>query len=140
MPFGIRSRRHTIRCGTMLMVALVAMFVCSIMGAALMSHAVAMQRESKRSHWLEQSHWLAVSAMTLARIQLRRLPDYQGETWTVTGNRSSAVQPVGIVTIRVDRTERIIRIEARYPGDSTTDTALTTRTLPLPPGISGVSP
>lgn len=139
MPFR-NHRRQKIRCGTTLVAALVVMFVCSMVGAALMSHAVAMQRESKRSHWREQSNWLAVSAMSLARIQLGRVPDYQGEIWTVTGNQTSEVQPFGVVTIRVDRTAGIIQIEARYPGDSTINTALTARTLPLPPGISGVSP
>jgi hypothetical protein len=76
-------RRPVSRSGAILAAALVALFVVSLLGLALIQLVVIHHRQEQVEAQRQQCFWLAESGVQRALARLAKSPDYAGETWTI---------------------------------------------------------
>src|SRR5262245_28247252 len=91
-----------------------------LMTGAMVRAMVNEVRRSRQTATEVQAQWLAESAALRAAAQLRRDPDYQGETWKTAIMDAQREQATAFAEIRVeklpDAPQRVqVTIDSRYP-------------------------
>lgn len=109
--------------GAVLVMVLVCLLVVSTMSISLARTIVNHHRQSKRHQFKLQAMWLAEAAVDRAVAQIRKTPDYQGESWKVGADELDG-RHAGVATIHVERlddaSESIaVRVEADFPSEPT---------------------
>lgn len=114
-----RSLRH----GSVLVVAMVALLLTSLILGSLLRMASLQHRQLRSEQDLLQADWLAESALDRAAARLASEPSYSGETWNIPA-REIGGRSAGRVTISVKQsadqpTERSVLVSAVYPFEET---------------------
>jgi Tfp pilus assembly protein PilX len=78
-----RTNPRSNRRGVILVVAIVCVVIASILFLTLVKTAARCHEVSALQARETQAIWLAESGLERAAAQLRKNPDYRGETWTV---------------------------------------------------------
>jgi len=107
------------RRGAVLLVALVAIAVASVVFASLLRLSVAERRRVETEAWEVQAAWLAESGLERVAARLDADAAYQGETWRLSADQLGAAYEAA-VKIRVEAIpdapeRRRVRVEADYP-------------------------
>ncbi len=132
--------RRSPRRGAILVFAILALLIVSMLGASLLRTVSLSRWQLQREVLHTQADWLADSGVARAVARLRASADYTGETWAVpaeqlTGGRTASVRIT--VASKPDHPERtIIAATAEYPHGSPTALRITKRitaTTPKPP-------
>lgn len=134
VPKVRRCPRRQRRTGAILAVAIVCIAIALMLATALSRAAVVQHRQSQQGIHQQQTLWLAESGLQRAIFQLRKSPDYAGETWEVPANELDSTH-TGLVTIRVQPSgsgdgKADLQVTAQFPADKIT-AATYTRTLVL---------
>ncbi|MEK6261759.1 MAG: hypothetical protein AABP62_24435 [Planctomycetota bacterium] len=136
------SSRQSPRRGAMIVFAILALLIVSMLGASLLKTVSISRQQLQRESLHTQAVWLADSGAARAVAQLNASPEYTGETWSVPAEQLSAgrTASVRIAASPVpDHPERtIIVATAEYPQDSPTAIRFTKRitvTTPKPPSL-----
>ena len=134
------SSRQSPRRGAIIVFAILALLVVSMLGAALLRTVSQSKQQLQREALHTQAVWLADSGAARAVAQLNASPDYIGETWAVPAEQLSAGRTASVriaVSPEPDHPERtIIAATAEYPHGSPTAIRITKRitvTNPKPP-------
>jgi hypothetical protein len=101
---------------------LLSLLVVLLVGAELTKAIVQQRRQSRLTEDRQQAFWIAESAVQRAVHALAKSPDYQGETWRVSGEMLGTDR-AGVATIKVAPAEgsperRRIVVQAYYPDDA----------------------
>ncbi len=120
MNSTLRARPRR-RAGTVLAAVLLSLFVVLLVGAELTRAIVQHRRHSRLAEDRQQAFWIAESAVQRALQTLAKSPDYQGETWQVSGETLGTGR-AGVATIKVEAaadpaTKRRLVVRAYYPED-----------------------
>lgn len=120
MKRNLRAK-PTRRAGAVLAAVLLSLLVVLLVGAELTKAIVQQRRQSRLTEDRQQAFWIAESAVLRAVHALAKSPDYQGETWRVSGEVLGTSR-AGVATIKVARAEgsperRRIVVQAYYPED-----------------------
>lgn len=109
-----RGKRH--RRGMILPIVLVGLLVVALIAAAMANTVLLQRRSARRAERVQQSMWLADSALLRAKAKLAADADYGGETWTISADQLQARHGATAI-IRVEPTDdgQLIVIEATYP-------------------------
>lgn len=125
------SSRQSPRRGAIIVFAILALLVVSMLGAALLRTVSQSKQQLQREALHTQAVWLADSGAARAVAQLRAAPDYIGETWTVPAEQLSAGRTASVriaLSPEPDHPERtIIAATAEYPHGSPTAIRITKR-------------
>ena len=125
------SSRPSPRRGAIIVFAMLALLVVSMLGAALLRTVSHSKQQLQREVLHTQAVWLADSGAARAVAQLKTLPDYTGETWTVPAEQLSAGRTASVriaVSPEPDHPERtLIAATAEYPHGSPTAIRITKR-------------
>jgi Tfp pilus assembly protein PilX len=106
------------RRGAVLVMAMVALLVVTLVAAAFVRSLIATHRQSHRYADELQSQWLAEAGLSRAAAKLQADATYKGEVWQPTVASPESTEPdTGQVTITVDPTTKKITVEAIYPQD-----------------------
>jgi Tfp pilus assembly protein PilX len=106
------------RRGAVLVMAMVALLVVTLVAAALVRSLIATHRQSHRYADELQSQWLAEAGLARAAAKLQTDAAYQGEVWQASvAPPESNEADNGQVAITVDPTTKKITVEAIYPQD-----------------------
>jgi len=107
------------RRGALLIFAMIALLVSSMLGASLLNSSVTAVRQLEREHRQLQATWLADAGCQRALYRLRTEPDYRSEEWTVVANPASlsfdGVVRITIAPAETHSEEWIIAAVAEYP-------------------------
>lgn len=110
------------RSGTILVFAMIALLVVSMIGAAMLSMAVASMRQIQREHQQLQADWLLDSGCQRALTRLRLQADYTGEDWKVSAEQAqTSFNALVRITVTPDpdmATQQLVSVVAEYPQDS----------------------
>ena len=123
--------RQSPRRGAIIVFAILALTVVSMLGAALLKTVSQSKQQLQREALHAQAVWLADSGAARAVARLRTSPDYAGETWTVPAEQLSAGRTASVRIVlapepdQPDRT--IIAATAEYPHGSPTAIRITKR-------------
>jgi Tfp pilus assembly protein PilX len=98
-------KRHRIRRGAALVVALVTLLVVTLMTGTVVRSLLAAHRQSRLRQDELQAQWLAESAVARARAQLVRQSEYTGETWQPMISVSTGESMPSAVIIAAERIE-----------------------------------
>jgi hypothetical protein len=110
---GTSSERR----GAALVMAVVALTVCSVMLFYLLKGALDTQRQMRTHRQEVQADWLAAAGIDRALATLRRSPDYTGETWQIPADQlGDAAEVVIKVEPAAESNSRQITVQADYPG------------------------
>jgi Tfp pilus assembly protein PilX len=93
-----RSRQR----GITLILVMACLFVVAIVGMSLLRNAELQHRQIRQQYFRMQALWLAEAGTQRAAEQLRRQPEYDGETWKVSAAELGG-KFAGVVTIRLER-------------------------------------
>ena len=125
------SSRQSPRRGAIIVFAILALLVVSMLGAALLRTVSQSKQQLQREVLHTQAVWLADSGAARAVAQLRAAPDYTGETWVVPAEQLSAERTASVriaLSPEPDHPERtIIAATAEYPHGSPTAIRITKR-------------
>jgi hypothetical protein len=110
------------RAGAILAAVLLSLLVVLLVGAELTRAIVQHRRQGRLAEDRQQAFWIAESALQRAVHLLANSPDYQGETWPVSGEVLGTGQ-AGVATIKVEPAtgpaeRRRIVVQAYYPEDA----------------------
>ena len=116
------SPQTTSRGGAIIVFAMLALLVVSMLGASLLRTVGMSQRQLQREQLRTQAVWLADSGCDRAIARLRREPTYVGESWAVAAEQLAADR-TAIVTITVTADPQsddraIVSSVAEYPHNS----------------------
>lgn len=107
------------RRGAVLLVALVAIAVTSVVFASLLRLSVAERRRVQTEAWQMQAAWLAESGLERAAARLGADAAYQGETWRLSADQLGAAYEaavkIQVEAIPDEPERRRVRVEADYP-------------------------
>jgi type II secretory pathway component PulK len=117
MKRAARQRR-----GAVLLMALVCVTLLILFGASLVKLALMERNLLQSQQQTSQARRLAEAGFERAAARLATDRDYQGETWSLSGDEAVAGRPAA-VTIRVSAVSggpdrRRIEIQADYPSDT----------------------
>lgn len=116
---GRESRGRRVRRGVVLLVAVVAIAVASMIFLSLLKLSVAERRRVESASWQIQAAWLVESGIERAGAQLADDPDYRGETWNLPadalGGPHQAVVTIRVETIPQRNERRLVHVRADYP-------------------------
>ena len=118
------------RSGVILVVAMICLFLTSLLLGTLLQMAVAQRRYAKMEAAALQAEWLADSALERAAAALAQNANYTGETWTVPakdldGTHSGRVV-IALVPLKGSR-QRELKVIAHYPAEGPQVTKRTRR-------------
>ncbi len=109
------------RRGVVLAAALACLMVTILICSALAVTVVREHRALLRRQQQTQALWVAESAVSRARAQLRRNPEYAGETWTIPAADFAGRFPAkAVITLSADEenpSQVRLHVEAYYPDD-----------------------
>ncbi len=115
------SCRMVSRPGAILVIVLVSLLVAVVLGGELIKATVIRHRQTRLVEQRQQSFWLAESAVQRALHALSESPDYEGETWRVSGEYFAGERTgLAIISVKPNGEAgqgRLIRVEAYYPDD-----------------------
>lgn len=112
-PSPVPARR-----GAVLVMAMVALLVVTLVAGALVRSLIATHRQSHRYADELQAQWLAEAGLARATAKLRADGAYQGEIWQASvAPAMSSEADSGEVTIAVDPATKKITALAVYPTD-----------------------
>jgi len=122
----------------MAVVALVCVAVASIFMVVMVRRALSEWKMVRLEARQVQCRWLAESALDRAAARLASDPKYQGETWTIPGDRLPRQEKATVkieVSTRPDKPlERLIRVQADWPEDDPARARVSKQTtIDLPP-------
>ena len=107
------------RRGAVVLFAIIALLLTSIIGGSLMKTALAQRRFALRKQTRLQSIWLAESGVERAAARLFRDPHYTGETWSISasdiGGNKDAEVIIQIETLDDVPNRRRVTAIADYP-------------------------
>lgn len=107
------------RRGAVLIFAMIAVLLASVIGAALLKTALTQRRQARRAQNHSQSDWLAESGVERAAGQLSRDADYKGETWNVAASELGGSQAgrvvIQVVAVPSNTNRRRINVTADFP-------------------------
>ncbi|WP_166822163.1 hypothetical protein [Thalassoroseus pseudoceratinae] len=133
------QRRTHQRRGGIIVIAMVCLMLASFLVLHLARVTFAIRTQQRQELHLEQATWLAEAGVSRAAFQLRRDPDYSGETWTIPADDLNGFES-GQVTIELLEDDRSqVTVTAFFPIDSATPirrTRTVTVTIdqsPMPP-------
>lgn len=114
----LRSGRR----GTILVIAMIALLIVTMLGAALLQTAVASLRQVHREQQILQAELLADAGCQRAVALLEESAEYRGDDWQVPAEQLKSASPA-IVRIRVQKPEpgnMAFQVEsiAEYPQSS----------------------
>jgi type II secretory pathway component PulK len=117
------ERTHHRRQGALLVFAMIALLVSSMLAASLLKSSITAVRQLEREHWQLQAEWLADAGCQRALYRLRTEPDFRSEEWTIASNPAS-LSFDGVVRITIaPETENSgqwkIAAAAEYPKGTT---------------------
>jgi len=123
------------RRGAIIIFAMLALLVASMLGAALLRTAALSKQQVQREGLQVQATWLADSGVMRGIAQFQSQKGYTGEFWVVpseqlTGGRSAEVQ-IRVTPSTTDPTQTVIEARSEYPQGSPTAVRVT-RSLTLP--------
>ena len=125
------SSRKSPRRGAIIVFAIIALLVVSMLGAALLRTVSLSNQQLQRETLHTQAVWLADSGAARAVARMNAAPDYTGETWAVPAEQLSAGRTASVriaVSPESDHPERtVIAATAEYPQDSPTAIRITKR-------------
>jgi len=112
---GQRVRRR----GVVLLVAIVAIAIASMIFLSLLKRCVAEKRRVETASWQVQAAWLVESGIERAAAQLAADPEYRGETWHLPtdalGGPHEAVVTIRVEEIPQQKQRRLVHVRADYP-------------------------
>lgn len=119
------------RRGAIIVFAMLALLIVSMLGASLMRSVLATRQQLGREALHMQAVWLAESGAARAVARLKSATDYTGEAWTVPAGQLSG-ERTALVRIAVapepDQTDRVVvTATAEYPPGSPTAIRITKR-------------
>ena len=85
-PNRLLQNSSSSRRGVVVLFALIALLLTSVIGGSLLKTALAQRRFALREQTRLQSIWLAESGIERAAARLSRDPNYTGETWSVSAS------------------------------------------------------
>ena len=107
------------RRGAVLLVALVAIAIASVIFLSLLRLSVADRRRVETELWAGQAMWLAESGLERAAARLAADAAYEGETWhlpaDLLGTLYEGVVKIQVETIPDKPQRRLVHVEADYP-------------------------
>ena len=125
------STRPSPRRGSIIVFAILALLVVSMLGASLLKTVSVSRQQLQREALHTQAVWLADSGAARAVARLNAAPDYTGETWAVPAEQLSAGRTASVriaVSPDPDHPERtLIAATAEYPHGSPTAIRITKR-------------
>ncbi len=125
------ASRTSPRRGAIIVFAILALLVVSMLGAALLRTVSQTKQQLQREVLHTQANWLADAGAARAVAQWNASPDYTGETWAVPAEQLSAGRTASVriaVSPEPDHPERtIIAATAEYPRGSPTAIRITKR-------------
>ena len=123
--------RQSPRRGAIIVFAILALLVVSMLGAALLRTVSQSKQQLQREVLHTQAVWLADSGAARAVARLNASSDYTGETWAVPAEQLSAGRTAAVriaLSPDPDHPERtIIAATAEYPYGSPTAIRITKR-------------
>jgi hypothetical protein len=109
------------RTGAILVIVLISLLVAMVLGGELIKATVVRHRQTRLAEQRQQSFWLAESAVQRALHALSESPDYEGETWRVSGEYlAGGLTGLAVISVKPSGEAgqgRLIRVEAHYPDD-----------------------
>lgn len=128
---GQKSTPISTRRGTMLVFAMIALLVTTMIGASLMRTTVVSMRQIQREQQQVQAHWLAEAGCQRALAKIHSDKQYVGETWDVPAEQ---LQSSAGATVRItidgeiaESTARTVIAIAEYPKASAQPVRVTKR-------------
>lgn len=125
------SSHQSPRRGAIIVFAILALLVVSMLGAALLRTVSQTKQQLQREVLHMQANWLADSGAARAVAQWNASSDYTGEIWTVPAEQLSAGRTASVriaVAPKPDHPEHtIIAATAEYPHGSPTAIRITKR-------------
>lgn len=106
------------RCGAILVFAMIALLVVSLIGASMMQSAVMVLRQLQKEHWRLQADWLVDAGSQRARLRSQLDAGYSGEEWIIPAARLQSASDA-VVQISVSPGSGTaagqIQVVAEYP-------------------------
>ena len=116
------ARQTPSRRGAMIVFAMLALLIVSMVGASLLRTVAMSHRQLQREQLRTQTVWLAESGCDRAIARMRSNPAYAGEVWTVPADQlvadRTAVVQITVTTDPQSDNHRIVSAAAEYPHDS----------------------
>jgi type II secretory pathway component PulK len=106
------------RRGAILVFAMIALLVVSMIGASLMRTAILSLRQLQREQLQLQTAWLADSGCQRALFRLHRDSSYTGEDWAISADQlkaGSALVHITIAPAPDSKMKQIVTVVAHYP-------------------------
>ncbi len=118
-PNCLSQNSPSTRRGAVVLFAIIALLLTSIIGGSLLKTALAQRRFALRDQTRLQSIWLAESGVERAAAMLSRDSNYTGETWSlpasdIGGNKAAEVI-INIETVDDVPNRRRVTVIADYP-------------------------
>jgi len=128
--------RRPPRRGAIMVFAIIALLVTTMIGASLLRTAIASTRQIQREQQQIQATWLADAGCQRALAMSRKDPKYVGESWDVSPEQlqspSGAMVTISIETGSTPNTERTVTAIAEYPKASSQAIRVTKKiTIPI---------
>ena len=118
-PNCLLQNSPSTRRGAVILFAMIALLLTSIIGGSLLKTVLAQRRFALREQTRLQSIWLAESGVERAVARLSRDPHYTGETWRVSasdiGGNKDAIVMIHIETVEDVPNRRRVTVIADYP-------------------------
>ena len=133
---AVRVRRR----GTIVVFAMIALLVASMIAASLVKSAVMSLRQLQRQQLQFQASCLADSGCQRALSRLRHDSEYAQEDWTIPATELKSGPAVVRIQIGLDpdhATQRLVTVAAEYPQGAV-DAIRITRKIVIPAGPSAV--
>jgi len=128
--FKVPSHQHARR-GSIIVFAMLALLILSMLGAALLRTVMLSQRQLQRETLHTQTGWLADAGIARAVARLRAASDYTGETWAIPSEQLSSGRTASVritVSLAPDQPGQAwIAATAEYPSGSPTAIRITKR-------------
>lgn len=133
---GHQSTPISVRRGTILVFAMIALLVTAMIGASLMRTTVLSMRQIQREQQQVQTSWLAEAGCQRALAKILTDKQYVGETWDVPAEQLQSSSGATVrITIEGETAENVARTVtaiAEYPKGSTQAVRVTKRlTIPV---------
>ncbi|MCH7686191.1 MAG: pilus assembly PilX N-terminal domain-containing protein [Planctomycetes bacterium] len=121
-PNCLLQNSPSTRRGAVVLFAIIALLLTSIIGGSLLKTALAQRRLALREQIRLQSIWLAESGVERATAKLSRDANYTGETWSVSasdiGGNKEAKVIIEVETMNEAANRRRVTVIADYPHNS----------------------
>jgi len=115
-----KGYRPNDRRGVVLIIAIVAVVVASVILTSTLKLGLARRRALRTEQWRVQADWLAESGLERAAWRLAEDAGYSGETWKVPaaalGGSDGAVVTIQVEPQAKQPARRLVRIQADYPN------------------------